>query len=768
MNLWFTRPDAKIVRTFVKRFDPLHWTVDFPRGTIASAVTAADAHGLSVQCEFLREGNLVGVIWDSEDKQAHPAHARATNRDYSDCTLSFHWESSGIVALDAINGPTLTIEGSDAEGNAQTWLVRLWNYATGTPESADISIDFDTLDAGFSLPTDAMRVDPRRIDRMFVSLVAPGYVAGSQEPFAAPVQGSATISDIRCDGAGSVLPVNDAVVPEHVLRIATGYDDMYNLPPERVVQSIERLGYRGVINHYVGMSHYFALNGSGVVDSTRTLNSAALAWHREFARAAKAHEYEVIWSISYEILDMFCPEAWKQRTQDGSVGLTGWDPPSALLSPANAEAIAYLTSIAAELVGIAAEAGLQPQVQIGEPWWWVTQDGAICLYDDAAKMVLGGDPVEIADVRASLSEAQLQLLEDAGALLAASTREIADAVRQASASARTLLLVYLPTVLDPSAPELRRANLPVAWAKPAFDVLQCEDYEWVTTGRGMVRAAAQAEVDARLGYPAEEQHYFSGFVADANDREQWRPIVAAALDARRRGCAEVFIWALPQVMRDGLTLFGEEEAVTSVEDVLFPIEIGQEASVAPSFSTNVVTSASGFEARNANWAQARLRFDAGPGVRGDAELGTLLSFFRARRGPAVAFRFCDPYDNSSSGMTGVPEAIDQAIGTGDASTDSFSLVKTYGSGEQRRITRPVAGTVRVAVDGAELISGWTLGDKGVIRFDEPPGAGAAVTAGFLFDVPVRFVEDRIEINRATFLAGEAPSVPLIEVREAEA
>jgi uncharacterized protein (TIGR02217 family) len=356
------------------------------------------------------------------------------------------------------------------------------------------------------------------------------------------------------------------------------------------------------------------------------------------------------------------------------------------------------------------------------------------------------------------------LLDEAGALLAASTAAISEAVKEADG--RTLLLAYLPTVLDPGAPELKRANLPVGWAKPAFDVLQCEDYEWVTGGRSSARAAAYAEVEMRLGYPVSEQHYFSGFVADAEDREQWRAIVDAALEARERGCAEVFVWALPQVLRDGLTLFGEEEAVTPFDDVLFPIEIGQEASVAPNFSTNVVTSASGFEARNANWAQARLRFDAGPGVRGDAELESLLSFFRARRGPAIGFRFRDPYDNSSNSMTGVPAATDQAIATGDGVTDSFELAKNYGSGERRRITRPAAGSVRVAVDGVEMVSGWTLDAKGVVRFDDPPAAGTMVTAGFLFDTPVRFAEDRIEVNRATFLAGEAPSVPLVEVREA--
>src|SRR5439155_17074904 len=155
---------------------------------------------------------------------------------------------------------------------------------------------------------------------------------------------------IRCDGSGSVLTVNDAVAPEHSLRIATAYDDMYNLPPERIVQTVERLGYRGVLNHYIGMSHYFGLDGSAKLDPTRTLNSAALAWHREFAQAAKAHDYDVIWSISYEILDMFCPDAWKQRAFDGSAALSAWSPPSALISPANSAAINFLSSVAGQFV----------------------------------------------------------------------------------------------------------------------------------------------------------------------------------------------------------------------------------------------------------------------------------------------------------------------------------------------------------------------------------------------------------------------------------
>ena len=81
MNHWFTAPGAPITKTFVKRFDPLHWTVDFPRGTIASVVTGPNGHGLTVRAEFLRVGDLVGLIYESEDRWAHKAHARETSRN---------------------------------------------------------------------------------------------------------------------------------------------------------------------------------------------------------------------------------------------------------------------------------------------------------------------------------------------------------------------------------------------------------------------------------------------------------------------------------------------------------------------------------------------------------------------------------------------------------------------------------------------------------------------------------------------------------------
>jgi uncharacterized protein (TIGR02217 family) len=103
------------------------------------------------------------------------------------------------------------------------------------------------------------------------------------------------------------------------------------------------------------------------------------------------------------------------------------------------------------------------------------------------------------------------------------------------------------------------------------------------------------------------------------------------------------------------------------------------------------------------------------------------------------------------------------LGEGDGERLAFALVKAYGDAA-RRITRPVAGSVRVAVDGVET-AGFAIGAGGVVVLDAPPSGGALVTAGFRFDVPVRFAEDSLSVNRATFMAGAAPSVPLVEVRE---
>ena len=763
------------------RFDPRFWTVNFPRPMMASVVTTGP-ESLRAVAVFYKADDLAGLIWESEDSWDHPLLAYETNRDYRRLTVRFRWRSQGIMPLDAINGPTLTISGRDAAGQVKTWYVRLWNYATGTPEDATVVLKFSELDGGFLLPGEADPVYAGDIDRMFISLVPPGYT-GAAGNLASPAEAWVEMDQIRCDGAGVMLDTGDVMLPEHDLKMATGYDDGYNQTPARLIRQIHALGYRDTINHYVGMSHYFRLEplaGAHYVSlSGGALNAPCRAWHRSFSSEAKKLRFDVIFSLSYELFDAPCWNDWKQRAENGDPALTGWVPPSTLLSPANNAAMGYLQAVARAFVFIQKEAGVPVKFQIGEPWWWIMPDAGsgatagsrICLYDASATAAFGALAVSIPDIRGAKTAAQNAMLDKAGELLATSTAAVFAAAKDEAgvAGAETLLLVYLPTVLDPLAPEAKRANVPLGWAFPAFDKLQLEDYDWVSAGNHGATTRAVALMEQRLAYPIADQHYFSGFVLRPEDTAQWQEIDLAAALSQLRGTAQTFVWALPQVARDGFTHFAigkGEDDMNAFDDIIFPLEIGREAELTAEFSTNVVTTLSGHERRNSSWSDARLSYDVAPGVRSQAELGVIIDFFRARRGPATGFRFSDPFDFSSNGMIGVTDMLDQQLGAGDGLRTRFALIKNYGDDDQvRRITRPVNGTILVAVNGM-VAAGWTIADTGVVVFDTAPAPGAIVTAGFRFDVPVRFAQDRLTVSRATFGAGDMPSVPLVEIKEA--
>ncbi|MEO9599628.1 DUF2460 domain-containing protein [Parasphingorhabdus sp.] len=780
MGFWLAEKRIGQQSSFIQRFDPRFWTINFPRPMMASVVTTA-ANALRVDAVFYNSDDLAGLIWESEDRLDHPLLAYETERDYAQLQWEFHWRSSGIMPLDAINGPTLTIEGRDAAGNPKSWYVRLWNYASGTPTDARISIEFSKIDGGFLLPGEADPVFPEDIDRLFISIIPPDY-DGQGTRYATPKIGWVEMSAIRTDGRGAVLEIGDIMVPENGLSMATAYDDSFNQTPERLLRMTRALGYRGAINHYLGMSHYFRLEtlGDGLYVSLSApqageefaaINQPAAVWHRDLVARAETMGFSVILSLSYELFDAHCWNDWKQRAENGDPALTGWQPPSTLLSPANGNAMNYLQAVARAFTAIARDAGAGIRFQVGEPWWWIMPDKRICLYDAAASAVFGANAVSIASIDGPKTAAQNAMLDQAGAILAQSTADLLDAVKAEAGATpvESLLLAYLPTILDEEAPEARRANLPIGWASPAFDILQLEDYDWVIAGdrsatrRGIALAADQ------LGYPVERQQYFTGFVLQAADRFIWSNMVQAVEDARARGTPGIFVWALPQVARDGFTYFQEkDDDVNAFDDVRFPIAIGQGASVSPGFSTNIVTTISGHEKRNSDWADARLEFDVGPGVRSEEELRILIAFFRARRGAAKAFRFRDPYDHSSRDMVGEPAPTDQHLGKGDGQQTAFKLVKNYGGpveeAQQRRITRPDPDTLEIAIDG-QLESNWSLGPAGMIAFDTPPAEDSDITAGFLFDVPVRFASDQLHVNHATFLAGDIPEVLLLEVRE---
>ncbi|ARE38451.1 hypothetical protein RGUI_0310 [Rhodovulum sp. P5] len=183
-----------------------------------------------------------------------------------------------------------------------------------------------------------------------------------------------------------------------------------------------------------------------------------------------------------------------------------------------------------------------------------------------------------------------------------------------------------------------------------------------------------------------------------------------------------------------------------------------------------MTLANGFEERNTPWEHARRRYDAGLSIRSLEDVEEVLAFFEARRGELYGFRWKDWVDYKSCLPKEEIAFDDQVLGSGDGASRAFQLCKTYVSGSHsyvRPIVKPVPSTVKVGVGGLALMEsvGYDVDyATGLITLAIAPAEGEPVTAGFEFDVPVRFNTDRIHVSAASFQAGEMPSVPVVELR----
>ena len=229
--------------------------------------------------------------------------------------------------------------------------------------------------------------------------------------------------------------------------------------------------------------------------------------------------------------------------------------------------------------------------------------------------------------------------------------------------------------------------------------------------------------------------------------------------------------AVPHAGRGGHRPRGLARAeghVMAFHEVRFPDNISRGARGGPERRTQIVELASGDEERNASWANSRRRYDVAYGIRRADDLAAVVAFFEARNGRLHGFRFKDWGDHKSCLPSGTPSPTDQAIGTGDGATTAFQLVKRYASGAQswtRAIAKPVAGSVRIALGGVEQPSGWSVDTTtGVVTFGAAPGSGVAITAGFEFDVPVRFDTDALDVTLDLERLGSITSIPLLEIR----
>ena len=205
-------------------------------------------------------------------------------------------------------------------------------------------------------------------------------------------------------------------------------------------------------------------------------------------------------------------------------------------------------------------------------------------------------------------------------------------------------------------------------------------------------------------------------------------------------------------------------------EIRFPANLSFGSVGGPERRTEIVTLSNGFEERNTPWADSRRRYDAGVGLRSLDDVEALIAFFEARRGQLFGFRWKDWSDYKSAIPSATVHFEDQLLGYGDGVTREFQIIKTYKSGSQsyaRPVLKPVAATVLVGAGGVQLTETihFTFdATTGIVSFEAAPDPGAPVTAGYEFDVPVRFDTDRIQTSVASFKAGQVPNVPVVEVR----
>lgn len=218
-------------------------------------------------------------------------------------------------------------------------------------------------------------------------------------------------------------------------------------------------------------------------------------------------------------------------------------------------------------------------------------------------------------------------------------------------------------------------------------------------------------------------------------------------------------------------------------DIEFPRDIAQGCQAILERRDEVVTLASGHEETNQRWTHARRSWAAGLAIRSHKDLAEVVALFEEVRGRANSFRFRDWLDWRSAEAPAPITPTDQPLGspisggteyqpaTGDGVTTAFQIAKQYGviNPYLRPIALPHAASLRVAVDGTEAASGWTLSATGgLLTFDAPPAIGSVLTAGFTFDVPVRFSQSTISLEWAYFTenggSGSVPDITLIEKR----
>lgn len=555
-------------------FKPMYWKINGPSTESFSTISKGDILHVTMVCRTTT--GLCGLRWVSEDKGSHKGLAYEKRPTYAGTKMRFSVTVSGNTPdfSNVDNAPTLTVNHSDKT----VQYIPLYRYATisNNGKTALIEIDFDTVRAGFDL-TETVRLDD--IDEMFFSIVSNHYREGvAFAPLPTPETITWDMKFLPVDQSVSSMRVGNLRVAPHDIGMCTSYDDLYHLSPERVVHDMYMLGYRGLVDHYVGMSHYYHalwhadLNGWRV-DTTTPLNAATVKWHEAFYEHLKRYKYEVVNSVSWELMSTVCPPTWVQQDWDSNPAATGYTPPSWLISPSSTEGIGYIKSIMLAFSKIANDKGLVPNIQMGEPWWWYNvATKRPCIYDYPTKLAfnqatgLYAEDIGTYD-KPNTSPTITAYIDFVRKLLGDKVLECVRAVKAVYPTAKTTAMPFLPSIIGMGVME--QINLPTAqYSNDNLDIYFTECYDWLLKGELNRSLDAVTIPMERMGWAPSKIHYLSGFVPDpvlapiyGFDPEGpwiedvWKLIVGSInLMAQHYPGVRNYIWAYPQVMTHSLVV----------------------------------------------------------------------------------------------------------------------------------------------------------------------------------------------------------------------
>lgn len=580
--------EIKVVESVVPRFSADCWTIDGVR-SMSFCITGNSDDAFEAHYTSRRKNDFAACIFFSEDQYMHEFLKYETKKNFANCVLKFKVQVSGDVPNidDEKLGLVLTVvvNDPDSQTGKTPYYLRLANLAnqvTLTPHFADVTINWNTVKAGFNQD---ITFDKTNIDRIFIGCLTKGFDKNSNDPLQSHQKGYLKVYDISSTGSNGTYIRRSMQVPQHTIGMCTGYDDSYNVNPRRIIKNCYDLGYRGLINHYCGMSHYydqkwnaaqqrFVVTKPSDAPTHNLLNREAVLWHKAFSDNAYKYYMKAIFSVSYELYSEAAELSWTQRDWNDSYGYTGYIPPSYLISPCNVEGMNWLRGVFVEFAKILHDAGHVPYMQVGEPWWWINSDGKPCIYDYQTRVKFNAEtglyapeiPHRMSDVSDPLKQRYLKFLQKE---LGNSVLSIRTAVKNAYPEAMVSTLFFLPSILGEGSGLASIINYPVEQYKyPNLDFIQTETYDWLIVGEFDKALRGFTSAIDELEYPPDLVHYLAGFVPDnflgqiisseytleKDGPRVWQSIMGNMYLGREYNVAKQYIWAYNQIMRDSLVI----------------------------------------------------------------------------------------------------------------------------------------------------------------------------------------------------------------------